>query len=504
MAHLGTTQSPIDTEDNLTLDPENWSALREVAHRALDEALDFQMSVRDKPVWRPVPEQTEALLSSPAPSAGQDAETVVEDMLRHIVSYPAGHAHPRFWGWVCGTGTPIGMLADMLAAGVNASSGTFNDAPSRVEAQVLRWMRDLFDFPEGASGIVTSGASVANIIGMAVGRDVVLTEDVRGQGLGSVAGTPTVYASEQVHSSVDKAMQLLGLGLKNLRKVPVDEAYRMRVDVLATMIAEDREAGCRPIVVIGNAGTVNTGAIDDLEAIAALARREALWFHVDGAIGALAAISPRLRPRLRGLSQADSIAFDFHKWLYVPYEAGCVLIRDGEQHRRSFSAAASYLETPARGIAAMADSSNTRGPQLSRGFKALKVWAQIREFGFDRLGRLHDQNVAHVQHLARLVDAAPGLELMAPAPLNILCFRYVPSSLPETAWDAVNQELLMRLQEDGIAAPSSTRLRGHFVLRVANTNHRSRREDFDLLVCETLRLGGEIEAAWAAGKTPAT
>ena len=481
--------------EDLTLDPENWSSMRDVAHRALDEVLDVQMKIREKPAWRQVPERSEAFLSSSVPMEGTEAGEVVDQMLQHIVPYPAGHAHPRFWGWVCGTGTPIGMVADMLAAGINASSGTFNDAPSRVEAQVLEWMRDLFAFPNGASGIITSGGSIANVIGLAVGRDAVLGDSVRQKGLTSVDGTPTVYASEEVHSSVGKGMLLLGLGLENLRKVPVNDAYEMRVDLLEAMIREDREKGCVPIAVIANAGAVNTGAIDDMEAIAAVARQEKVWFHVDGAIGALATISPRLRPRFKGIELADSLAFDFHKWLYVPYEAGCVLIRDGQQHRQSFSVAASYLETPARGVAAVSDSSNIRGPQLSRGFKALKVWAQIREYGLDRLGRLHDQNVAHVQHLAALVDAAPNLERMAPVPLNIMNFRYVPESLDEGESDTINQEILMRLQEEGIAVPSSTRLKGRFVLRVANTNHRSRREDFDLLVKETLRIGREIEAS---------
>ncbi len=482
---------------DLSLDPTNWPAVRKAAHAALDQVLDFQKNIRDKPVWRPVPAITEAFLSSPAPREGLGEEAVVEDMLHHVMPYPAGHAHPRFWGWVCGTGTTVGMIADMLAAGVNASSGIFNDAATRVEAQVLAWMRDLFGFPKGSSGIVTSGASVANIIGLAVARDAMAGGDVRCRGLGSLDGQPTVYASEQVHSSVDKAVQLLGLGRENLRKVAVDEAYCIRVDALASMIEEDRAAGRIPIAVVASAGTVNTGAMDDLTSVAEIARREKLWFHVDGAIGALAAISPRLRPRLRGLELADSLAFDFHKWLYVPYEAGCVLVRDGDQHRKSFSVAASYLEPPPRGVGAMVDSSNIRGPQLSRGFKALKVWAQIRAYGFDRLGRLHDQNVAHVQHLARLIDEQPGLERMAPAPLNILCFRYLPRTAPESDWDAINQEILMRLQEDGIAAPSGTRLAGRFALRVANTNHRSRREDFELLVRESLRLGREIEGRWA-------
>lgn len=487
------SSTPSNADPELTLDPEDWSVVRRAAHRALDTVLDYQQNIRNQPTWRPVPADSEDLLATPPPREGLGADAVIEDMLQHIVPFPAGHAHPRFWGWVCGTGTPIGMVSDMLAAGINASSGTFNDAPTRVEGQVLEWMRDLFDFPESASGIVTSGGSVANIIGLIVGRDAILGDEVRRTGLANLGRRPVIYASEQVHSSIDKAMQMLGLGLDNLRKVPVDDHYRMDVQALEIQLEKDRAEGAVPCAIIASAGTVNTGAIDDLEAIAGIARREGLWFHVDGAIGALAAMSPTIRRELRGIELADSLAFDFHKWLYVPYEAGCVLIRDGDQHRRSFRVAASYLEPPERGVGAMVDSSNIRGPQLSRGFKALKIWAQIREHGLEKLGRMHDQNVAQIQYLAELIAREPRLESMAPSPLNILCYRYLPTSAPESEWDAINQELLMRIQEQGIAVPSSTRLGGKFALRIANTNQRSRREDFALLVRESVRLGGEIE-----------
>ncbi|MEM6795458.1 MAG: pyridoxal-dependent decarboxylase [Acidobacteriota bacterium] len=397
------------------------------------------------------------------------------------------------WGWVAGTGTPTGVLAEMIVAGMNSSAGTFNDATTRVEGQVLSWMRDLFRFPEGSSGLVTSGGSVANLVGLAVARDATLNHDVRREGLPAAQGRPVLYASKQVHSSVPKAVQLLGLGLENLRLLPVDAEYRFDLEALEARIAEDRRAGCQPFAVVASAGTVNTGAIDDLVGLADIAAREGLWLHVDGAIGALAVLAPSLRPRLAGIERADSLAFDFHKWLYVPYEAGCVLVRRGDEHRRSFTAAASYLQAPPRGVAAEEDPVHVRGPQLSRGFKALKVWAQIREHGFDQLGRLMAQNVEHVGYLAQRIRERPELELMAMGTLNILCFRFRPSSLPAESWDDFNRELLMRIQEQGIAVPSSTVLEGRFALRVANSNQRTRRSDFDLLVEQTLRLGRALE-----------
>ena len=491
-------------EQDLTLDPQDWPSFRRLAHRALDALLDFQENARDKPVWQSVNSRAESLFAQDAPHRGVGAEQVVGEMLEHVAPFPTGNFHPRFWGWVCGTGTPTGMLAEMIAAGTNTPAGTFNDAATRVENQVVRWMRQLFSFPDGSTGLLTSGGSVANVIGLAVARDVGLgegTDDVTRWGLAAQGGQPVFYASAEVHSSIVKAAQTLGLGRDSLRKIAVDDAYRLRLDLLERQIHEDRAAGLTPFAVVGNAGSVNTGSIDDLEAIAAIAKRERLWFHVDGAIGALAMMAPSLEPMLRGIEQADSLAFDFHKWLYVPYEAGCVLVRDGDAHRRSFAATASYLAAPPRGIAAEPDSTNGRGPQLSRGFKALKVWAQIREHGLDRLGQQMEQNVAHIRHLEKRVEAWPDLELLAPVALNILCFRYRPYRAEEEHWNAINQEILMRLQEDGIAAPSSTVLDGRFALRVANTNQRTRREDFDLLARETVRIGREVEASWMASQT---
>lgn len=479
--------------EELTLDPEDWPAFRQIAHRALDAMLDFQQGARDKPVWQPVPVSLEGLFAEPAPKRGMGAEAVIDEMLGAIAPYPSGNFHPRFWGWVCGTGTPTGMLAEMIAAGTNTPSGTFNDAATRVEAQVIRWMKDLFDFPEGASGLVTSGGSVANLVGLAVARDKKLGDEVPRWGLSAVGGQPVLYASSEVHSSIIKSAQTLGLGRDSVRIVGVDSAYRVRIDEFKERIRADRAAGLSPFAIVGSAGSVNTGSIDDLEALADIAEKEALWFHIDGAIGALARMAPSLKPLFRGIERADSLAFDFHKWLYVPYEAGCVLIRDGDAHRRSFTVAATYLDAPPRGIAAEPDSTNQRGPQLSRGFKALKVWAQIREHGLERLGRLMEQNVRHIRYFEECVDASPDLERLAPVALNILCFRYLPAHAPESAWNDINREILMRLQEQGLAAPSSTLLGGRFVLRVANTNQRSQQRDFDLLARETVRIGREIE-----------
>jgi glutamate/tyrosine decarboxylase-like PLP-dependent enzyme len=296
----------------------------------------------------------------------------------------------------------------------------------------------------------------------------------------------TFYASTETHNSVQKAIELLGLGSAALRYVPVNDALEIEIPELESTISKDRGEGRAPTCVVGNAGTVNTGAFDDLEGLADLCRREDLWFHVDGAFGALAALSPQLCHLVKGMERADSLAFDLHKWMYMPIEIGCALVKDEESHRRAFSLDADYTAKQERGAAAGAPWFSDYGVQLSRGFRALKAWMSMKEHGVEKYGRLIRQNVDQARYLARMVEESPQLELLAPVPLNIVCFRYVADG---TDLDELNHEILVQLHESGVAVPSYTKVSGKFAIRVANTNHRSRREDFDLLVQEVLRIG---------------
>ena len=380
----------------------------------------------------------------------------------------------------------------MLGAGMNAVPANFNDGAARVEAQLLDWMKSLMGFPADASGIVTSGGSVANLVGLAVARDAVAGVDVVDDGVGAVDGRLVLYASSEVHSSVFKAAKILGLGRDAVRLVAVDGAFRIRTDALVRRIAEDRDAGMRPFAIVGTAGTINTGAVDDLHALADIARSEGLWFHVDGAFGAIAALSPEVRGRVAGLERADSLAFDFHKWMYVNYEAGCVLVRDADAHRRSFSAGGDYLEPLARGLGSLVDMAGGRGLQLSRGFKALKPWMSIREHGIEKLGRLVAQNTKQATYLGDLIDESRHLARVAPIQLNVVAFRFDDPELDAERRDRVNRELLMRIQERGIAIPSSTMIGGRFTLRVCIVNHRSRRDDFDDFVREADSIVEEL------------
>ncbi|MET0397227.1 MAG: pyridoxal-dependent decarboxylase [Longimicrobiaceae bacterium] len=476
-----------------TLDPESWDRFRALAHRMLDDTLDHLATLRERPAWQPLPDEVRRALDEPVPRAGAGEEAVYDEFVRSVLPYSNGNRHPRFWGWVQGNGTPLGMMADMLAAAMNPHMAGFTQAPALVEAQVVRWLAELLGFPPDAGGVLVTGGTMANVLGLAVARHARAGFDVRAEGLHG--GPPlTVYASVETHGWLGRAVELLGMGNRAFRRVPVDADYRMDPAALARRVAEDRAAGMRPVCVVGTAGTVNTGATDDLRALADFCRREGLWFHVDGAFGALAYLSDGLRPGVAGLEEADSVGFDLHKWGYLPFECACVLVRDPAVHRAAFAMAAAYLAGAERGVMSAGLPFAERGVDLTRGFKALKVWMSLKAYGVDKLARLIEQNVRQARHLAARVEAHPELELLAPVPLNVVCFRYAPAGVADEVLDRVNAEVLLRLQERGIAVPSSTVLRGRFAIRAANVNHRSRRDDFDALAEGVVALGREVLA----------
>lgn len=471
-----------------TLDPQDWQAMRKLGQRVVDDMMCYLRTARERPVWQPVPDEVKRHLRQPLPQEGQGAEKAYREFLEYVLPYTMGSFHPRFWSWVIGTGSPLAMLAEMLAAGLNSNVGGGDHAPVYVEAQVIDWCKQMAGFPPEASGLLVSGSSMGNLVGLTVARNAKAGFDLRRQGLGAAQRPFALYGSREMHSSIQKDVELLGLGSEALRQIPVLEDFSIDLGALRQAIAADRAAGFQPFCMVGNAGTVNTGAFDDLNALADLCAEEGLWFHVDGAFGALAALSPELRDLVTGMERADSLTFDFHKWMYLPYEIGVVLVRSEEAHRRAFSLTPEYLTHAERGLAAGLWPSDF-GVQLSRGFRALKAWMCIKEHGIRKYGRLIQQNVEQARYLAGLVGSASELERLAPVPLNIVCFRYKVKELDDDALNRLNQELLIRLHESGAAAPSNTRINGRYALRVCITNHRSRREDFDALVEEVIRQG---------------
>jgi aromatic-L-amino-acid decarboxylase len=458
----------------------------------LDDILDYTEYIRERPVWQPIPRPVRAGFRQSLPQEPAELAVLHGTFMREILPYSAGNAHPGFMGWVHGGGTPVGMLAEMLAAGLNANLGGRDQIPIEVERQVVRWMRELFGFPDTASGLFVTGTSMANLIAVLVARTEAIGIGVRRQGVATAAKRLTAYTSADAHSCIAQAMDMAGLGSDVLRTIPVNGQHQMDIQALEEAVIKDKSAGLTPFFIAATAGTVDVGAIDDLNAVARIAQRERVWFHVDGAYGALGMLAPDVAARLAGIERADSIAFDFHKWGQVPYDAGFVLIRDGTLHQSTFASPAAYLRRETRGMASGSPWPCDFGPDLSRGFRALKTWFTIKAYGAGKLGAMISKTCALAQYLKQCIENDPAFELMAPVALNIVCFRY-RSEHP----DEVNRNIVADLQESGIVAPSTTTVNGCLAIRAAIVNHRTNRSDIDALLQAAIAFGSAHQAVVA-------
>jgi aromatic-L-amino-acid decarboxylase len=483
-----------DRKDNL--DPDDWEDFRRVCHRALDDMIDHVATVRERPVWQGAPGEVRRHFQSALPHAPQPLSSVLHDFDTFIKPYGNGNGHPLFMGWVHGAGTPVGMLAEMLAGALNANCGGRNHIAIDVERQIALWAAEMFGFPAEASGIFVTGTSAANLVALLVARTAALGVDVRHSGLREAATQLTAYTSEQAHGCIVQAAEISGIGARHVRLIPVDARHAMRLDLLARAIEQDRANGLQPFLVVGTAGTVNTGAIDDLGALADLCARAGLWFHVDGAFGALCTLAPSLRPLIAGIERAHSVAFDFHKWAHVPYDAGFVLVRDPALHRATFGNAAAYLNRAPSGLAAGEVWPCDLCPDLSRGFRALKTWFTFRAFGADRIGAAIARTCAVARYLERRLAESELFEVCAPVALNIVCF-----GLRMPGHDALNKAIVLDLHERGVAAPSTTVLDGRTVIRAAIVNHRTTEADMDAFM-EALQVSALRVLGAAAQDAP--
>lgn len=447
---------------------------------------------------RPPASHVRAIMDQALPEQGAEVDAIVDFIEQNILPYPLGNNHPRFFSRVIGAGAPIGAIADMVATGLNIGVAGAATVAIGLEHCVNRWLMELIGFPtEGSMGLLTSGGSLANLTGIAVARHWAARNDgwdLRAEGLQGGRPAFTLYASAQAHLCVRKSAELLGIGGANLRSVPTDQAYAMDMAALEAAVAADRAAGHRPFCVVGSAGTVNTGAIDPLDRIADFCAAQDLWFHIDGAYGALGVLDPAAAPRFSGMARADSLALDPHKWLSVPIECGCALVRDRELQREPFSHLAPYLQMEPLGGGEELPLPFEYGVELSRGFRGLKTWATLMHLGRAGLSEKISRNNAVARHLVQTIETAPDLELVAPASLSIVCFRFAPPgwSGEAAALDALNKAINDRINAEGELFFTPTTLEGRYALRVCIIHYGTSEADVEHLAARVGSLGNEL------------
>jgi len=467
------------------LDPADWGDFRKHAHRLLDTCIDHLSEARDHP-WRHCVDADCDAVTLGSATEGVGYAEVVDELARNILPFGTGNTHPRFFGWVHGSGLASGILSEIVAATMNSNCGGRDHGAVYVERQVMDWCRRCFGFPEGSSGLLVSGTSQATIIAFAVARTKVLGIESRYTGIQEYPGL-AAYAASGVHSSTSKALELLGLGAASLRTIPLDSGGGIDIQYLKQVVARDRNAGIQPFCVIGTAGSVESGFFDDLEALADFCLIENIWFHVDGAFGAWARLAESpWRELVKGIERADSLAFDFHKWMYVQYDCGAVLIRDGWLHHQTFAARPAYLAAQKQGLGGGEPWYCDYGTDLSRGFRALKVWCALRTYGSIALGKAITRNCELASYMEALVNDSLWLRMEAPVRLNVCCFNAAPIGWNESLQGSFNETIVQQLQLSGDVVFSTTQLGGRTVIRAAIVNHRTCHADIEYAISAVL------------------
>ncbi|MGH3661020.1 MAG: pyridoxal phosphate-dependent decarboxylase family protein [Micromonosporaceae bacterium] len=493
--------------DDSALDPSP-ERIRAMGVEAVEWVAEHHSAIRDLPV---APDVTSAALreslAEPLPAEGRDFAQLL-DVFRDVIVPGSRHnGHPRFFGYVSAPGAAVASVADFLASALNPNLTAWRSAPAPTELEhvAINWIKEALGCQPNAGGLFMSGGSMANFTALAAARHRHCGDAVATHGAGAHPRPLRIYASRQTHHSIHKAAALLGIGRGNVREVAVDDRFRMDVDDLVHKIEEDLAAGADPFCVVANAGTVATGAVDPLTEIVAVARRHGLWLHVDACYGGFARLAPSARPLFDGLPEADSIALDPHKWLYLPADCGCLIYRDPEAARAAFTLDADYtrvMQTEPAEAYAFWD----HGPDLSRRFRALKVWMTLAHAGARAVGEAIESNLDCARHLADLIDASEDFELLAPVELSIFCFRYLPPAAraggprgagarfedAEQEIDRLNERIMVSLQRDGSSYLSNATVNGRFALRGCVLNYRTTRDDMRTLLDDVRRIAQQL------------
>ena len=472
---------------------ENPEEMRRSGYAVVDAIVDRWASLGDGPAWQGATRDvTEPMLHGPPPEEGRELAELLDTVLGDVLPLAGRIDHPRFLAFIPSSPTWASVLANFLTTGYNVFQGTWleSSGPSQIEVTVTEWFREWMGYPEGGGGLFTSGGSAANLMAIVAAREA--------------AGNPacgTVYASEQTHASVSRAARIAGIDPSLIRDVPTDDALRIRPSRLVAAIRRDRAAGLQPFCLVANAGTTNTGSIDPLADLAAIARAEGVWYHIDAAYGGFAVLDPGTRPLLEGIELSDSLTLDPHKWFFQPYETGCLLARDTTRLEAAFRIMPAYLQDAQWGPEHV--NFCDRGLQLTRVFRALRVWLSVQRYGV----AAHRAEIGRAIALARGAEArirtAGELELLSPQSLGIVCFRYRgDGSVPEDALDNLNERIQDDIVQSGFAMMSSTRVKGCFSLRFCVLNYRTTEEDLartlDRIVDAGRRLGAAPLAAESA------
>lgn len=474
------------------LDPENWDEFKALGHRMLDDMMFELENIRDSTHRFPSEEDVSNILAELS-EEGEGEEYVYEIFRKHILPTVLLN-RPYFWAGVVGTGSPYGMLVEMLASGTNCGMEQVLSS-YYTHKQSIDWIKELLDYPEDAGGVLVSGGSEANFTGLAVARNAKAKHDVKARGVQRLSETMTLYGSEEMHHCLERSVELLGLGNEALRWLPTDDEYRIKIPSLVKAIREDRAKGMHPFCVIGNAGSVNTGSFDDFYALREVADKEDMWLHVDGAFGAWVKLSETHRHLVDGMESADSLAVDLHKWMCMPYGIGCTLIRDKLAHYSTFvyGHEAEYLKSTKDLQQNVLSNPHNLALSLSRNFTSLKAYMLLRAYGRSKYKRLVQQNLDQIRYLVELIEESNKFELMAPVVSNVVCFRYTCDGLSDDELEKLNKDIFGRLRRIRFGMILDTRVKGKHALRLCNVNQKSRREDFEYLINEMKRIGVELE-----------